>query len=184
MGWLYISITTFQAINANQIFARQNILSERPDTMWAPPHITSLCNSGNTLRQSNSTRKLWSLEKLHNLICSPLLLFSIQKPFSVYVLSTFLYFPSASQLSYNPMVFFKSCCLPLIPGIPLSRESQGIPGDQTIPVDTSGQKQYLPYHRITITSVIKMRLPVSKVTLAVQFLPSLNSSGSLAFEIM
>lgn len=39
MGWLYISITTFQAINANQIFARQNILSERPDTTWAPPHI-------------------------------------------------------------------------------------------------------------------------------------------------
>lgn len=48
-------------------------------------------------------------------------------------------------------VLFKSRCLPLIPGIPLSRESQGIPREQTIPVNTSGQKQYLSYHRITIT---------------------------------
>lgn len=112
------------------------------------------------------------------------ILYTVRNHFLSVCSILFLYFPSASQLSYNPMVFFKSRCLPLIPGIPLFRESQGIPGDQTIPVDTSGQKQYLPYHRITITLVIKMRLPVSKVTLAVQFLPSLNSSGSSAFEIM
>lgn len=65
-----ISTPTLQAPNANQIFARVNVPSETPDTTWGLSHITSLCNSGNISGQSNSTRKLWSLE---NITTSPLL---------------------------------------------------------------------------------------------------------------
>lgn len=64
-----VSTPTLQASNANQVFARVNVLSETPDTTWALSHITSLCNSGNILGQSNSTRKSWSLE---NITTSPL----------------------------------------------------------------------------------------------------------------
>lgn len=86
-----VSTTTFQAANANQIFEKTNILSERVDITWAPSQLASL------FRKYPGTMKFHEEDvitrKLHSLISYQLLVSTIQQEtiLSAYALSLFLF---------------------------------------------------------------------------------------------